>query len=293
MSWPLRLSLTLATLLGAVAGGAAPEEPANQALRLVEAYNARSFGNPGWRRVRLELKSGSTVTRGFTVVNVWQQQGRAVRTLFLLERPDNLRGTNYLLTEDPDDPAGMKVFLHLPAGRRRVLSIQPSHFDEGLLGSDFGYRDLRMKIPTAGFAFRLLGRHRLLGRSAWAVEARPASAETRQGASWERSVYYLAQTDPILLGADHFRSAADPAPAKRMRVHGVRRIDGAWTETLISMTAPDGRSSVLSLVDFRAAVADLDTALFSPEVLPVAAERLFRLQLVVKPRDGPLAGSRP
>jgi len=265
-----RLPLLLAAvfLLGAA--------PSPSALKVVEAYNHRSFGNPGWRRVRLDLKSGATITRSFTVANVWRAEGSAVRTLFVLEQPENLKGTNYLLVEEPE---GMKVYLHLPAGQRRVLAIQPSHFDEGLLGSDFGYRDLRMKIPTAGFELRLLGRKRLLGRSAWAVEAVPASAATRAVSSWARSVYYVGETDPVLLGADHYQAAADRKPAKQMRVQGLRQIDGAWTETRITMTSSGGHSSVLSLQGFRATVPDLDAALFNPETLPTAAERLFQRSL--------------
>jgi outer membrane lipoprotein-sorting protein len=269
--WLLPLLVAAAALTTAAA--AAPP-----ALKVVEAYNHRSFGNPGWRRVRLDLKSGAKITRTFVVTNVWRQEGSTVRTLFILERPENLAGTNYLLVEKPEDPAGMEVYLHLPAGQRRVLSIQPSHFDEGLLGSDFGYRDLRMQIPTAGFQLRVLGRKRLLGRGAWAVEAVPANPETRAVSSWARSVYYVGETDPVLLGADHFQATADRQPAKQMRVQGLRQVDGAWTETLITMTSSGGHSSVLSLLGFRAAMPDLDTALFNPETLPTAAERLPRLE---------------
>lgn len=271
------IGLVLAAVLSAAWARAAPP-PADPALKLVQAYNDRSFGHPGWRRVRLELKNGPVVARTFVVTNVWREEGSGVRTLFVLEQPENLKGTNYLLVEKPDDPAGMEVFLHLPAGRRRVLSIQPSRFDEGLLGSDFGYRDLRMKIPTAGYQLRLLERRRLLGRNVRAIEALPVHAETRAASSWGRSVYYLAETEPVLLGADHFKTAADRAPGKQMRVQGIRRIEGAWTETLITMTSSDGRSSVLSLLDFHAAVPDLEPALFDSETLPTAAERILRLR---------------
>jgi hypothetical protein len=277
----LRVPLILTALLAAALAHAAPgpQPAADQARKLIETYNDRSFGNPGWRRVRLDLKNGEEVTRTFIVTNVWQEEGNLVRTLFVLERPEGLRRTNYLLVEAPQEPAGMKVFLHLPAGNRGVLSIQPSRFDEGLLGSDFGYRDLRMKIPTAGFQLRVLGMQRMLDRNAWAVEAVPAGAETQAVASWKRSVYYLAETDPVLLGADHYQAATDRKPGKQLRVQGIRKIDGAWTETQMTMSSADGRSSVLSLLDFRATVPDLDNAFFDAETLPTVADRLFRLRI--------------
>ncbi|HSF39627.1 MAG TPA: outer membrane lipoprotein-sorting protein [Thermoanaerobaculia bacterium] len=275
----LLVSISLLSLPILAWASTAGPPPASRATELVEAYNGRSFGNPGWRRVQLELKSGQTVTRTLTVANIWREEGGVVRTLFVLERPQGLKGTNYLLTEAPHDPWGMKVFLHLPAGRRRVLSIQPSRLDEGLLGSDFGYRDLRMKIPIAGYRLRLLGRRHLAGQSVWAVESVPESPEAQQGSSWSRSVYYLSARDPVLLGADHFLSLRDTRPAKQMRVHGYKRIDGAWTETRIVMSSADGRSSVLSLEGFRAGVAGLDSSFFVPEDLPSAADRLASLRL--------------
>lgn len=286
----LLVSIVFGALWIALVASAAPgPAAASRALALIEAYNGRSFGNPGWRRVRLELRNGDVVTRTLTVANVWrEEEGGTVRMLFVLERPEGLKGTNYLLIENPKVAASMQVFLNLPAGNRRVLTIQPSHFDEGLLGSDFGYRDLRMKIPTAGFELRLLGRRSLRGQSAWAVAAVPVSAEAKQGAAWGRSIYYLAEKDPVLLGADHFQTAADAKPIKEMRVHGLRKIDGAWTETRIVMTGADRRSSVLSLEDFRAAVPGADVSLFVPELLPTVADRLAALRL-----PAAAAGSSP
>lgn len=276
-------SLWIVALWGALAVGAAAGGSDPQALRLIEAYNGRSFGSPGWRRVQLELKSGAVVTRSFLVANLWQRTGEVVHTLFVLERPEGLQGTNYLLVEDPREPAGMKVFLHLPAGKRRVLQIQPSHFDEGLLGSDFGYRDLRMKIPVAGYDFRLRGKQTLLKQSVWVVDATPSAGGARIS-SWARSRLYLLEKAPVLLGADHFLAPSDRRPAKTLRVHGFRQIDGAWTETRMVMAAADGRTSVLTLQGFKAAVQEIDATLFVPETLPTVAGRLADLRLA-RPRS--------
>ncbi len=255
---------SLCAVPAAAAGtAAAPPDPA----RLIASYNSRNFGNPGRRLVRLELRSGAKVTRSFEVTNLWRQDGAVVRTVFVLTEPAGLRGTNYLLVEDPSAPEGMKVFLHLPAGERRVLTVAPSHFDQGLLGSDFGYRDLRMRLPTRGFRFKTLGRETLLGREAWIVEATPEPVSGPQLVSR----YYLSASPPLLLGVDHLRPAAGGQPAavaKRMRVEGVEQVDGAWTETRMVMEGADGHSSVLSLEDFRPGYTPAGAALFEPAALP-------------------------
>jgi outer membrane lipoprotein-sorting protein len=270
------------------AGPAAASDPRDprdpRALALVRAYNARNFGNPGWRRVHLELKSGETVTRSFDIVNLWLRSGAAVRTLFVLERPATLQGTDYLLVEDPADPSEMKVFLHLPAGQRRVLSIQPSGFGEGLLGSDFGYGDLRLLLPVDGYDYRSVGRQTLLGESVWAVDAVPTTSATAPIATWARARLYFLERAPMLLGTDSFANAGDRQPAKRMRVLGFKQVDGAWTETRIAMTAAEGHSSVLTLSDFRPSVPAIERALFEPQALPSAAERLGGAGLFAGPR---------
>jgi len=258
------------------AAGAAGEPQETRARQLVEAYNTRPFGNPGWRRVRLELRTRNEVTRDFVVENAWSQSGNVVRTVFVLDLPESLRGTDYLLVEDPVEPAGMKVFLHLPAGSGRVLTIRPSRFGEGLLGSDFGYRDLRMRIPTAGYAFHLAGRQELASGSAWLVDAVPVTPAAQQSAQWGRARYYLSARDPVLLGADFFPAAGDTRPAKQLRVPGYRRIGGAWTETQMVMSAADAHSSTLTLADFNAAVS-YDPRLFEPGALPAAARLLAAL----------------
>ncbi|HEX4952000.1 MAG TPA: outer membrane lipoprotein-sorting protein [Thermoanaerobaculia bacterium] len=265
----------LGTLL--VAAGPAPAAEPTGAPRgeaLVAAYNHRPFGNPGRRQVRLELRSGEQVTRTFVVSNLWRRQGEEVRTVFVLEEPVGLKGTNYLLVEDPGDSRGMQVFLHLPAGERRVLSVQPSRFDEGLLGSDFGYRDLRLQLPLAGVRYEVRGQERMLGRPVWVVEAIP------EGEADRRSRYYLSEAPVLLLGVDHLRALPGGGRfevVKRLRVEGLRQVDGAWTETRMVMQAPEGRSSVLTLEGFQPAYAVARRELFEPGALPGLFDAVARL----------------
>jgi hypothetical protein len=245
---------------GATAGATGE---AADALRLVEAYNSRNLGSPGFRKVRLDLRNYETVTQTFTVINVWRREETGVRTAFVLEEPADLRGTNYLLVEDPSETWGIKVFLNLPSGKQRVLSVQPSYFDIGLLGSDFGYRDVRMLIPVEGFNFRIVGRDELLGRPVYVLEA-----TTTESSAWPRSLLYLSADPPMLLGVDRFSDTDASTPSKRMRVEGLKQVRGVWTETRIVIQSDAKRSSVLSLLDFESLRSDISAELFTPDALP-------------------------
>ncbi len=285
-SFELRLGAGLLGVLLAAAGTAPGAEPAPgpRGEDLVAAYNARAFGNPGRRQVRLELRSGEQVTRTFVVSNLWRRQGSEVRTVFVLEEPVGLRGTNYLLVEEAQDPRGMQVFLHLPAGDRRVLTVQPSRFDEGLLGSDFGYRDLRMQLPLAGVRYEVRGQERMLGRRVWALEAIPTGGEGER-----RSRYYLSEAPTLLLGVDHLQAAPGSGRfevVKRLRVEGVRQVDGAWTETRMVMQAPEGRSSVLTLEGFQPSYSAARRELFESGALPGLLDAVARLAGAAGPEGG-------
>lgn len=285
-----RLAAGACSLLLAVgappAASAAAAETDPQARRLIEAYNARELGSPGFRKVKLELRNGETVTQTFLVINVWERRETGVQTAFVLEEPPNLKGTNYLLVETPSDPRGMEVYLHLPAGRRRVLSVQPSHFDVGLLGSDFGYRDVRMTIPLAGSDFRLAGSDKMLGRPVRVVDV----LDRGPGAAWPRSRLYLSEEPPMLLGFDRFADPEADAPAKWMRVQGLQEVDGAWTETRIVIWSGAERSSVLSLLDFEPRRPNIPAEAFTSGSLPTltgdSLQRTVRVGPPATPRGG-------
>lgn len=265
--------------------GHAKDAPAvPNANTIVQAYNARNFGSPGWRRIYLELKNQGKVTRTFSILHLWRQKEGEVRSLVLLEAPVNLRGTNYLLAESSrQEGSGMTLSLFLPSGKRRVLTIKPSRFDEGLLGSDFSYSDLRWVIPEQNLT--LAGSTKMLGRPVWAVDGRPAS---REGGSWSRIRYYIARDPLILLGADYFREGQE-RPFKRLRIQGIKQADGVWTPTSMVMSLAHNRSSVLTLKEVGFGAARYSEDLFNPDHLPAYGDRLRAGQSVV---DLP-AGVRP
>ncbi|HYG81396.1 MAG TPA: outer membrane lipoprotein-sorting protein [Pyrinomonadaceae bacterium] len=256
----------------------APERDAPSASKLVDDYNARNFGSPGWRRVLLELMTDDTVTRTFTVVNLWRSDNDAVRTLFLLEEPQGLSGTNYLLQEERDKPPEMQVHLFLPAGERRVLEVAPGNFSEGLLGSDFSYQDVRMQLPVKGYRYSLKGGASLLNEPAWVVEVEPSTDQTREINSWSTAQLYLARNFPFLLGADFYgkpeNETGPPHLLKQMRVQGLKQIDGVWTATRIAMYGQDKHASVLTLKEAGFNSAEIDSGLFSPKELPGLSERV-------------------
>jgi hypothetical protein len=226
----------------------------------------------------MELFTDGSLTRAFTVVNIWQFEKDQGRMLFLLEEPKGLTGTDYLLQEQGGKPPEMEVHLFLPAGERRVLAVDPGNFDEGLLGSDFTYNDVRMRLPVQDFRYRVVGKSMLRKEPVWVVEAEPSSELTRRSRRWKHAHFYLARNFQFLLGADYFSGSADEKssapPFKQMRVESFKQISGAWTATKMFMFGSEGRSTALTLRDAQFGVANIDGSLFTVEKLPSLADKI-------------------
>lgn len=272
---------------GAVAAGAeAATAHDPEAAEIVARYNDRDFGAPGWRRIYLELKDGATVTRTFTISHLWRERDDEVRSLVALEEPEGLRDTSYLLIERGAVAGGMELYLHLPAGRGRVLEILPSRFDEGLLGSDFSYSDLRWRIPTDGRRLLAAERTTLEGSPVWAIDAVPVEDASARSSVWDLIRYYLSEDLQLLVAADYFggprgSSLDAERPAKRYRVAGSKVVDGIATPTRIEMWVDDRRHSVLTLLGENFHLEPYPPDLFVPERLPLVGEQLSAGELGV------------
>ncbi|MBO0858055.1 MAG: MMPL family transporter [Chloracidobacterium sp.] len=254
----------------AVIRGAAPATLSSD--RLLTAYNTRNIGSPGSRQVRMDLYTRGRLTRTFNVINHWKAGGHEVRTLFLLTERSGLNGTSYLLRErvgaaQPD----MAVSLFLPAGEQRVLEVSPDSFDEGLLGSDFTYSDMRMLISTKGYRYRVAAQGELHGEPVWALESEALNEDVARQVGWNFARYYFAQRFQFLLGADYFaggNSSTANAPVRQMRVNEYQRINGVWIAKNIIMSAGADRYSVLSLSDAKFGDPGVGAESLSPADLP-------------------------
>lgn len=262
------------------------ERDAPGAAEIVKAYNSRNLGATGWRRVLLELITDERVTKTFTVMNIWCEQKDEVRTLFLLEGPDGLKGTNYLLREKRNEGQAMRVNLFLPAGERRVLDVAANDFDDGLLGSDFTYNDVRMLLPTRGHGYRVSGRARLLGEQAWVLESEPVAGPSGDEASWKLARFYLASDFQFLLGADFYGPVEGPSAERtlirRLRVQRFKQEDGVWIATRMVMAGPDGRFSVLSLQEAHFSISGFDPEIIAADQLPSWADKVRRGEVLPK-----------
>ena len=255
----LRFGLLIwCVLIDANAGPTALARGEQQATELVNEYNSRELGGPGIRQVRLEMSYQGIITRTFLITNVWSSGFPISRMLFYLNDPSGLRGTRYLQVEDPTSANELSVSLYLPAGRRRVLTIPSDLHGQGLLGSDFSYHDVRLRLPVRDCSYRMLGKTTLNGRPVWKIES--VADKERHTFSWTKAVYYLMLDRPFLVGADYYddeRSHDAGSPTKNLRVSDYSDYGKVRTATRMTMTSADGRATTFTLKSVRFYVSNL------------------------------------
>jgi hypothetical protein len=241
----------------------------NEAGRVVGVVNGRDLGSTGWRRVRIDIINDRAVVRTFIVVNVWRRSGGEVRTLFHLEQPPGLAGTSYLEIERTAAASALEVFLNLPTSRGRVLTIAPENLGDGLLGSDFGYNDLRMLLPAEA-SYRFAGRTTMLGRVAVILEATPNAGAPLP---WTRARFFVDPSIGFVLGADTARGRE----LKRMRVDRLACREGVWTAEQMTMTSAPGRSTRITLLAAAFHIDGASEALFEERELAQAGRHIASL----------------
>ena len=243
-------------------------ETTHDAKALIGAYNARPIGSVGWRRVTLELSTKDVVTRTLTVSNVWAATKDGVRTLFALEAPDGMRGICYLLAESPAARRFMQVHLFMPVGAKKLLEVSSALEEQGLLGSDFTYRDVTWRLPETGFDARITGEGELANEPVTFIEL----VATKPGDTWPRRRFAIARSLPLILAIDFYRPGSS-IPDKTYRVDRFELRDKVWTPTRITIRR-GGAMSVLSLEAAGFGLASIPDSLLAPEHLGETAERI-------------------
>lgn len=253
-------------------------------LAAIERFNTRSLGNPGWRQVSITLSSAIGFDDELLVENLWDRQRGVVSTVFSLLLPEGLRGTTYLLREHGLYPQGISVHLLLPVGSQEVVQLSSDCYDEGLLGSNFSYRDMTMLLPTNGFQCQLIGTAMLNDESVDCIDC----VEERQAKQKSVRRLYLASSGDLLLGCDVFsESGASISPLKSMRVLESFQTNGVRTATLMVAYKPDRSITTLRLLGMKVFRTNAVQDTYTPESVTLVSRRARNLRSLDRGVDPP------
>lgn len=220
------------------------------------------------RRAVLSIRAPDGSANSYDVATLRRgRENGGVDSLFVLLAPEGLRGTAFLLREEPDSPPN--VWLHLPGSKPEVLPLAASEIDDFFLGSESTYADWRVAWPIDALGLVV-------------VDANPATAvldllprQPEPGLNWHRARVEVDLRRALIVRADYYRRPNDRLPERTFEAGGFIDIDGAAVPGWMRFTRRGWRGYVTS-VELRGAWhgRSLSASLFRPEALPEAVRRV-------------------
>jgi uncharacterized protein len=247
--------LAAVTLLATTAAWADPPDVQTLVRGMQQALEPP---RPSLRKITLTVAQGGTTNQ----VTLGQARGKADggnRILTVVLAPADLRGTAYLVQEQPESDAD-RLWVFLPAiGRVREV-VGPEGFS-AFLNSDFTYADLG--FTALRFHYESKGETTANGVKAYRLEAVP-----KQNWYYAKVVSLIAADTLMPIERDFF----DPAnqPWKVERFEKLTTINGVPTPLTIAMDDTQAKSKSTLDVTSLQYDAQIPAALLQPQGLPQA-----------------------
>jgi Outer membrane lipoprotein-sorting protein len=221
----LTAALTLPSLL--VGAGQAPGTGAESARWVAEQIDHRDIGRDSSMSLAMRLfdRQGRVRERALTLTTLRGASGAGDRLLLRFQAPNDIKGTGFLVWENPKGED--ERFLYLPA-LGRVRRIAGAEKQESFAGSDLAYENIggrELDDYTYAFVQRDMswtapdgGTHRV-----WQLESRTVDRQAR----YPRTVSLVRKDNFVLVAADVYNRRDERE--KRYEVRRLQQVDGIWT----------------------------------------------------------------
>ncbi len=218
----------------------------------------RGFGNFSANlTMTLRNKQGRESKRAVRL-KVIEVEGDGDRTLFIFDRPADVKGTAFLVHAHKEEPD--RQWLYLPA-LKRVKGISSSNQSGSFMGSEFSYEDLGT-AEVEKYSHRYLGEESCGELDCYVLERIPDNEES----GYSRQKVWLDQQEFRTIEIHFFDRREEHL--KTMSVENYQKyLDRFWRASVIKMTNHlTGKSTVLQWSDYEFGT-DLDLGDFTRTAL--------------------------
>jgi len=239
------------------AGAASPEESGLKIAK--EAYDRdKGFGNFTANQTMVLRNKRGQESRRQLRIKVLEVEGTGNKSLFVFDRPRNVKGTAFLIhshREKADDQ-----WLYLPA-LKRVKRISSSKQSGSFMGSEFSYEDMGA-VEVGKYTHRFVREEGCGKLRCFVLERVPKNKDS----VYSRQLVWLDREELRNVQIQYFDRRN--THLKTMTVEGYKKyLDRFWRADTISMTNHlTGKSTVLSWKDY-AFGTDLDLGDFTQTAL--------------------------
>ncbi len=214
-------------------------------VRLATEVRARQagYGNlTASLNMVLRNKKGDESIRAVRL-KVIEVDGDGDRTLFVFDRPADVKGTAFLVHSHKDKPD--RQWLYLPA-LKRVKTIKSSNQSGSFMGSEFSYEDMGA-VEVEKFDHRYLGEEPCGEFQCYLLERVPKSDDS----GYSRQLVYLDQQELRVIEVrfyDRRQEHLKTMVAKDFELY----LDEFWRSQTVTMSNHlTGKSTVLQWSDFK------------------------------------------
>ena len=197
-------------------------------LRIATEARERQRGYEGFTAnmtMTLRTKQGRESQR-IVRIKVIEIDGDGDRTLFVFDRPADVKGTAFLIHAHKNEPD--QQWLYLPA-LKRVKGISSSNQSGSFMGSEFTYEDLGT-TEVEKFSHRYLGDEPCGDLNCYKLERIPTDKES----GYTKQLVWLDHEELRTMKVEYFDRRG--AHLKTMTVDGYKQyLDRFWRSSLIKM----------------------------------------------------------
>jgi len=187
-----------------------PDGDTRKSLMTMELINKR-----GRKRVRSML----SYSKDF---------GEDKKTIMFFQEPADVKGTGFLTWDYNEDDKDDDRWLYLPAMKKNRRISGTSAKKEYFMGSDFTYDDMGNRDIEAD-NHKLLREETLNGHSCWVIESTPKETDEQ----YSKNIGWIRKDNFIAIKVEYYDKQG--ALMKVLEVDGVKKIDGFWTATSMTM----------------------------------------------------------
>ena len=231
----IAIALTLAVASMPLAGQAAELS----ALEIMQRVDARDDGDNRTAGITMTLTDRNGTVRERSLETFMKDRGLDTLNLMFFRAPANIRDTGFLTHDYREPERDDDQWLYLPE-LRKTKRIAGSDKSQSFMGTDFSYADMTRRVVEE-WTYRLLGEREVRGKSAWVIEATPASETIEQRYGYAKSALLVRQDLDMVVRAVHWLANDDRL--KYLDVKKLERIDGIWTATELEMRTVEGQET--------------------------------------------------
>ncbi|MFO7592699.1 MAG: outer membrane lipoprotein-sorting protein [Pseudomonadota bacterium] len=232
MKFILALSLSLLAVQSAFAAMSARE--------IMEAVDDRDDGDNRVSDMKMVLIDKNGDKRVRTIRSFEKDKGKDSQRIMFFLSPADVKDTAFLTYDYDAYEKDDDQWLYLPA-LRKTKRIASSDKSGSFMGSDFNYADMTSKNLNA-YDFKILKEDEVRDEKVWLIEALPKTREEIEETGYKKSVVFVRQDNFVVVRAVHWVNEGNKL--KYQDVSGLKKIDGIWTVTEMSMTTKKGKTTL-------------------------------------------------